>query len=92
MAKGVPTARSQSYKTNQKLKEKKRSTPTTSSNVVLPSPLIIPAKPPTQAEGAQREFTTVLVLHKSLLHAMSPGDHIYDMMKLMGPYLYDCSQ
>ena len=92
MAKGVPTARSQSYKAIQKLQGKKPSTPTTSGNDVFPSPLIIPAKPTTQAEGAQRAFTTVRVLHQSLLHAMSPGDHIYDMLQLMGPYLYDCSQ
>jgi hypothetical protein len=92
MAKGVPTARSQSYKAIQKLQGKKPSTPTTSGNDGFPSPLIIPAKPTTQAEGAQRAFTTVRVLHQSLLHAMSPGDHIYDMLQLMGPYLYDCSQ
>jgi predicted ATP-dependent Lon-type protease len=79
IVKEVPTARSQSYKANQKLQKKMISTPTTSGNDVLPSPLIIPAKPITQAEGAQRAFTTVRVLHQSLLHVMSPGNHIYDI-------------
>jgi len=92
MVKGVPTARSQSYKANQKLQEKKFPTPTTSGNDVLPSPIIIPAKPATQAKGAQLAFTTVCVLQQSLLHAMSPGNNIYDMLQLMGPYLCDCSQ
>ncbi len=71
MAKGIPTARSQSYKVNQKLQEQKMSTPTTTGNDVLPSPLILPSQPATQAQGAQRAFTTVLVLQQSLLHAMS---------------------
>ena len=92
MVKGVPTARSQSYKANQKLQEKKFPTPTTSGNDVLPSPLILPTQPVTQAQGAQRALTTVLVLQQSLLHAMSPGTHIYDMLQLMGPFLSDCSQ
>ncbi len=47
---------------------------------------------PLLTEGAQHAFTTVRVLHQSLLHTMSPGYHIYDMLQLMGPYLYDCSQ
>ncbi len=58
IVKGVPTACSQSYKANQKLQEKKIPTPTTSGNDVLPLPLIIPAKPVTQAKGEQRAFTT----------------------------------
>ena len=92
MAKGVPTARSQSYKANQKLQEKKTSTPTTSSNDVFPLQPIIAAEPTTHAEGAQRAFTTVRVLYQSVLHAVSPGNHTYDLLQLMGPYLYDCSQ
>ena len=92
MAKGVPTARSQSYKANQKLQEKKTSTPTTSSNDVFPLQPTITAEPTTHAEGAQRVFTTVRVLYQSVLHTMSPGNHTYDLLQLMGPYLYDCSQ
>ena len=92
MAKGVPTARSQSYKANQKLQEKKTSTPTTSSNDVFPWLPIIAAEPTTHAKGAQRAFTTVRVLYQSVLHAVSPGNHTYDLLQLMGPYLYDCSQ
>ncbi len=70
MAKDIPTARSQSYKANQKLQEQKIPTPTTTGNDVLPSPLIIPSQPVTQAQGVQRVFTTVLVtvLQQSLLH------------------------
>jgi hypothetical protein len=37
-------------------------------------------------------FTTVRVLYQSVLHAMSPGSHTYDLLQLMGPYLYGCSQ
>ena len=82
MAKGIPTARSQSYKANQKLQEQKIPTPTTMmSNDVLPSSLIIPSQPVTQAQGVQRAFTTVLVLQQSLLHAVSPGTHIYNMLQ-----------
>ncbi len=92
MVKGVPTARFQSYKANQTLQEKKFPTPTTSGNDVLPSPIIIPAKPATHAKGAQLAFTTICVLQQSLLHAVSPGNHIYDMLQLMGPYLCNCSQ
>ena len=87
MAKGWPTARLHSYKANQKLQEKKPSTPTTSGNDVFPSPPIIPAKPTTHANGAQRACTTVRVLYQSVLHAMKPGNHIYDLLQLMGPYL-----
>ena len=85
MTKGVPTARSQRYK----LKEKKLSTFTTFGNDVLPLPTIIPT---TQLHGAQRAFATVRVLHQSLLHAASPGTHIYDLLQVLAPYLYDCSQ
>jgi hypothetical protein len=63
-----------------KLQEKKIPSPTTSCNDVLPSPIIIPAKPDTQAKGAQLAFTTVCVLQQSLLHAMSPGNHIYHII------------
>ncbi len=79
MAKGWPTARLHSYKANQKLQEKKPSTPTTSGNDVFPSPPIIPAEPTTHAKEAQRAFTTVCVLYESVLHAY----HIYDLLQLM---------
>ncbi len=93
MAKGIATARSQSCKANQKLQEQKIPTPTTTGNdVLLPSPLILPSQPVTQAQGTQSAFTTVLVLQQSLLHTMSPGTHIYNMLQLMGPFLSDCSQ
>ncbi len=52
---------------------------------------LISLKQGTEAQGAQRAFTTVCVLHPSLLHAMNPGNHINDMLQLMGPYLYDGS-
>jgi hypothetical protein len=54
--------------------------------------LILPIQPVSQAQVAQRVFTTVLVLQQSLLHAMSPGTHTYNMLLLMGPFLSDCSQ
>ena len=90
MTKGVPTARSQRYKATQKLQEKITTTPTTSGNDVLPSPISVPEKPTFQAEGAQRAFTTVRVLHQALLHAANPGTHIYDLLQLIGLYLTDC--
>ncbi len=74
MVKGMPTARSQSSKGKQMLQEKKRPTPTTSENYVLPSPIgatNYSAKPTIQAEGAQRAFITVRQLQLSLLHAES---------------------
>ena len=86
MAKGTPTDRSRRFKANQ---EKKSSTPSNLGNDVFPSP---PLSPITQAEGALRAFATVRVLHQSLLHASSPGNHSYDLLQLMGPYIYDCCQ
>ena len=90
MAKGVPTARSQRFKATQKLQEKITSTPTNLGNDVLPSPISVPEKPTFQAEGAQRAFTTVHMLHQALLHAANPGTHIYDLLQLLGLYLTDC--
>ncbi len=84
MAKGLPAARSQSYKANQKLQEKKISSPTTFGNDVVQLPPIIPSKPTTHAKGAQRVFATVRVLYQSVLHAMSPGNHIYDLLQFDG--------
>ncbi len=55
-------------------------------------PPIIAAEPTTHAKGAQSAFTTVRVLYQSVLHAVSPGNHTYDLLQLMVPYLYDCSQ
>ena len=92
MAKGVPTARSQRYKATQKLQEKITTTPTTSGNDVLPSPISVPEKPTFQAEGAQRAFNTVRGLHQALLYAANPGTHIYDLLQLIGPYLNDCQE
>lgn len=86
MAKGTPTDRSRRFKANQ---EKKSSTPSNLGNDAFPSP---PLSPITQAEGAQRAFATVRVLHQSLLHAASPGTHPHDLLQVMGSYLYDCSQ
>ena len=100
-AKGVPTERSKLYKAKQKLleminfintKEKIRPTPTTSGNDVLPSPNDIPLQPMTQAEGAQRAFKTVQVLHRSLLSSTNPAHHTYELIQLMGPYIHDCAQ
>ena len=34
----------------------------------------------------------VCVLHQSLIHAMSPGNHLYDMLQLMGPNLFNWAQ
>jgi hypothetical protein len=92
VTKGVPAARSQRYKANKILQKKKLSTPPTSGNDVLPSPIVIYQKPLTEVEGALRAFATVRVLHQSLLHAASPGTHPNDLLQVMGPYLHDCSQ
>jgi hypothetical protein len=92
MAKGVPTARSQSYKATHKAKEKIISTSSTSSNDALPLLISISEKPITQADGAQRAFSTVRVLHQSLLHAASPGTHPYDLLQVMASYIFDCSE
>ena len=80
MAKGVPTARSQRFKATQKLQEKITSTPTTPGNDVLPSQISVPEKPTFQAEGEQRAFTTVHMLHQALLHAANTDTHIYDLV------------
>jgi hypothetical protein len=62
---------SQRYKANLKLQYNIISTPTTSGNGVLPSPI---SKPVIQDEGAQRTFNTVLILQNSLLRFLSlPG-------------------
>jgi hypothetical protein len=92
MAKGVPTARSQHYKATHKTKEKIISTSPPSSNDVLPLLISISEKPITHAEGAQRAFSTVRVLHQSLLHAASPGTHPYDLLQVMASYIFDCSE
>jgi hypothetical protein len=47
-------------------------------------------QPVTIAE--ERAFLTVKVHHQSLLHAVRPNNHLYHLLLLMGPYLYDCSQ
>jgi hypothetical protein len=92
MAKGVPTARSQRYKATLKAKEKIPSTPSNSSNDVLPLLHSIPEKPISQDDGAQRAFSTVRVLHQALLHATSPGTHHYDLLQVMALYISDCSE
>ena len=92
MAKGVPTARSQRYKATHKAKESIISIPPTSSNDVLPLLISISEKPITQADGAQRAFSTVRVLHQSLLHAASPGTHPYDLLQVMASYILYCSE
>jgi len=98
VTKGMPTARSQRYKANQTInektnsiliKDKVHSTPSTSGSDVFPLPIITPF---TQAEGAQRAFATVRVLHQSLLHAASPGTHPHDLLQVMASYLHDCSE
>ena len=93
MVNGVPTARSQRYKAAQKLlQEQTKSTPTLSGNDVCPSPTTLLDQPTTQAEGAQRAFVTVRVLHQAMLHTVTPGTHLSDLLHLMGPYLSDCSE
>jgi hypothetical protein len=92
MAKGVPKARSQRYKATHKAKEKIISTSSTSSYDVLPLLISISEKPITQAEGAQRAFSTVRVLHQSLLHATSPVTHPNDLLQVMASYMFDCSE
>jgi hypothetical protein len=91
VSKGMSTARSQRYKANQILQEKKLSSPwpTYSGNYILPSPTI---KPITQAEGAQLALEQ-FILNQSLLHAASLSTHPYDLLCAMASYrdLYDCS-
>ena len=89
--KGVPAARSQRYKAAQKLlQEQTKSTPTLSGNDVFPSPTTLLDQPTTQAEGAQRAFVTVRLLHQAMRHTVTPGTHLSDLLQLMGPYLSDC--
>jgi hypothetical protein len=81
MVNGVPTARSQRYKAAQKLlQEQTKPTPILSGNDVFPSPttLLVLDQLTTQAEGAQRAFVTVRVLHQAMLHAVTPGTHLSD--------------
>jgi hypothetical protein len=94
MAKGVPTARSKSYKANIKLqekttslpiKEKVHSPPSNSGNDVLPSPMTIPA-----TDGAPRAFEMARVLTQTLMH-MNPANHISDILKLLDLSISDCS-
>ena len=94
MAKGVPTDRSKRYKANKQLqektnslplKEKVNSTPSTSGNDVLPSPTTLPEK-----DGAQRAFEMARVLTQTLMH-MDPANHIFDILKLLGSSISDCS-
>ena len=92
MANGVPTARSQRYKATHKAKESTISSPPTSSNDALPLLISISEKPITQADGEQRAFSTVRVLHQSLLHATSPGTHPYDLLQVMASYIFYCSE
>ena len=92
MAKGVPTARSQRYKATHKAKELMTSVPPTSSNDALPLLISISEKPFTQADGVLRAFSTVRVLHQSLLHAASPGPHPYDLLQVMASYNIYCSE
>jgi hypothetical protein len=92
MAKGVPTGRSQRYKATHKAKEKIISTSSTSNNDVLPLLISTSEIPITQAEGVHRAFSTVRVLHQSLLHAASPGTHSYDLLQVMASYIFDCSE
>ena len=92
MAKGVPTACSQRYKATRKAKESIISIPPTSKNDALPLLFSISEKPITQADGAQRAFSTVRVLRQSLLHAASPGTHPYDLLQVMAPYIFDCCE
>jgi hypothetical protein len=92
MAKGVPTACSQRYKATRKAKESIISIPPTSKNDALPLLFSISEKPVTQADGAQRAFSTVRVPHQSLLHAASPGTHRYDLLQVMASYIFDCSE
>jgi hypothetical protein len=98
MAKGVPTARSQRYKATHQAQEPihsippKGKIPTTNficGNDVLPS---LPLNPITQAEGAQRAFTTVDVLLRSLLQIASPDTHQHALLQLITAYFSDCSQ
>ena len=88
VTKGTPTLRSQRYKANLKLQEKIISTPKTSGNDALPSPI---SKPVIQDEGAQRTFNTVLILQKSLLRSVSPHTHEYDALQLLGQYNSECA-
>jgi len=82
-----PTLRSQRYKANLKLQEKIISTPTTSGNDVIPSP-ISPLITPD--ESAQRIIDTINVLHQSLDLVVSPNPHGHALVKLLGQNISDC--
>ncbi len=51
---------------------------------------VIPVEPTAQAEGAQREFTTVTVrvLHQSLLHTKSQSNHLYAIDGPVSPFSF----
>ncbi len=40
----------------------------------------------------QRAFETARVLFLSLLNSTTPGNHVCDILKLLGSYFGDCSQ
>ena len=90
MAKGVPTVRSQRYKALKQVKEQLKSPPHSDSDVFPQSPT--DTQPSARAEGAHRAFLTLRVLHKSLLHATSPGTHNYDILQFMASYISDCEE
>jgi hypothetical protein len=92
MAKGVPTARSQRYKATHKAKESIISIPPTSSNDALQLLFSISEKSITQADGVQRAFSTVRVLHQCLLHAAIPSTHPCDLLQVVDSYIFDCSE
>jgi hypothetical protein len=85
VTKGNPTARSQSYKAILQIQEKIKSTPTSSGNDVIPSPISTPIA---QDEGAQRFIDTVHVLLHLLGRRVNPNDHA--LVQLLGQNISYC--
>jgi hypothetical protein len=77
MVNGLPKARLQCYKADNKLlQEQINSAPIISGNDAFPSSTTILDQPTTQAEGAQRAFVTVRVLYQAILHTVTTGSHL----------------
>ena len=90
-AKGKPTARSQRYKTNQKIiQEQTKSVPTVFGSEVLPPPFPVLDKPVTSDDAELRAFNSVRLLLQAMVLSTRLNTNIHEMLQVTGSFVNDC--
>ncbi len=92
-AKGKPTARSQRYKTNQKIiQEQTKSVSMVFGSKVLPPPFPVLDKPVTSDDAELRAFNSVRLLLQAMVLSTRPNTNIHQMLQVIGSFFNDCKK